>query len=179
MDKIRILDKDFRITIMNGKIREAINRIADSMNNDMKGKEVIFLGVLNGAFMFMSDLLERIEFDCEISFVKMATYEGSSSTGNVKVLIGIDEKITDKTVIIVEDIIDSGVTMDDIIRQVKVYKPGGIKIATLLIKPSCLKKDINPDYIGFEVPDEFVVGYGLDYKGFGRNLKDIYTLMGV
>ncbi len=177
MDKIKILDKEFRITITNGKIREAVKRIAGMINKDMEGRNVVFLGILNGAFMFVTDIIERIKFNCEISFVKLATYHGSASTGSVKVLIGLNEQITGKTVVILEDIIDSGVTMDDVLRQLRAYEPKEIIIATLLIKPSRLKKDIKPDYTGFEIPGDFVVGYGLDYKGFGRNLKDIYTVI--
>lgn len=177
MDKIKILDKEFGITITNGKIQESVQRIADKMNKDLKGKNVLFLGILNGAFMFVTDLLERIDFNCEVSFVKLATYQDSSSTGTVKRLIGLNEEISDKTVVILEDIIETGITIDDIIRQLKGYEPGEILVATLLFKTGCLKKKIKPDYTGFKIPGDYVVGYGLDYKGFGRNLKDIYTML--
>jgi hypoxanthine phosphoribosyltransferase len=177
MDKIKILDKEFAITITNGKIQETVERMAGMMNNDLKGKDIVFLGILNGAFMFVTDIIRRIELNCEISFVKLATYGGSSSTGCVKVLIGLDERITGKTVVILEDIIDSGMTIDDVLKQLRGYDPKEIIIATLLIKPSRLKTNIKPDYTGFEIPGDFVVGYGLDYRGYGRNLINIYTII--
>ena len=176
MDKIRILDKEFRISITNGKIQELVERMADQMNKDLQDKNVIFLGILNGAFMFVSDLIRRIKFDCEVSFLKLATYEGTSSTGSVKRLIGLDEDITNKTVVVLEDVIDTGFTMDNILKQLKGYDPGQIKIATLFFKSGRFSRANLPDYIGIEIPDNFIVGYGLDYKGYGRNLKDIYVM---
>ena len=176
MDKIRILDKEFRLSVTSAKIRETVDRMANQMNMDLHGKNVIFLGILNGAFMFVSDLIRRIEFDCRISFLKLATYEGSSASGSIKRLIGLDEDISDKTVVILEDIIDTGFTIDNILKQLKGYGPLDIKIAALLFKPASFGRNSKPDYIGIEIPNDFVVGYGLDYRGYGRNLKDIYVM---
>lgn len=177
MDKIRILDKEFRILITSGKIQESVEHMADMMNKDLKDKNVIFLGILNGAFMFVSDLIRRIKFDCEVSFLKLATYEGSYSTGSVKRLIGLDENISDKTVVVLEDVIDTGLTIENILKQLAGYEPAQIKIATLFFKSKRYNKEKVPDYIGIEIPDDFIVGYGLDYKGYGRNLNDIYALI--
>ncbi len=176
MDKIRIVDKEFRLLVSSAKIRESVIRMADQMSKDLHGRNVIFLGILNGAFMFVSDLIRRIDFECQISFLKLATYEGSSSSGSIKRLIGLDEDISDKTVVILEDIIDTGFTIDNILKQLKGYGPGDIKIAALLFKPGSFDRDSKPHYIGIEIPDNFVAGYGLDYKGYGRNLKDIYVM---
>jgi hypoxanthine phosphoribosyltransferase len=176
MDKIRILGKEFGILITYGKIQESVDRMAVQMNKDLQDNNVIFLGILNGAFMFVSDLIRRIKFDCEVSFLKLATYEGSYSTGSVKKLIGLDENIANKTVVVLEDVIDTGFTMDNILKQLKGYDPGQIKVATLFFKSGRFTKKNVPDYIGIEIPDNFIVGYGLDYKGYGRNLKDIYAM---
>ena len=176
MDKIRILDKEFRILITSGKIQESVERMADQMNKDLQNKNVIFLGILNGAFMYASDLIRRIKFDCEVSFLKLATYDGSYSTGSLKRLIGVDEDLANKTVVVLEDVIDTGFTIDNILKQLKGYDPEQIKVATLFFKSGRYSKKNIPDYIGIEIPDNFIVGYGLDYKGYGRNLKDIYAM---
>lgn len=176
MDIIQVLDKKFKKSIPSEQIQEAIKNLADRLNNDLKDKDVIFIGILNGAFMFSSDLFKNINFDCQITFLKVASYQGTSSSGNVKRLIGINENIENKTVVILEDIIDSGITMQSIIKQLKGYEPAEIKIATLLFKPEAFKEDFAIDYIALEIPNDFIVGYGLDYNGFGRNYADIYTL---
>lgn len=176
MQHITLLDKKFRIFIPGDEIQEEIQRIADQMNADLEGEEVVFVGVLNGAFMFASDLLRRIRFDVRITFVKLASYQGISSSGRVKKLIGINEVLQDKTVVIVEDIIDTGNTIESMIEQVSGFKPKSVKVASLLLKPDLYTKDIRPDYIGFRIPPHFVVGYGLDYMGLGRNLPDLYVL---
>jgi hypoxanthine phosphoribosyltransferase len=178
MDKIRIVDKEFRLLVSSDKIQKSVNRMADQMNKDLTGRSVIFLGILNGAFMFISDLIRRIDLECQVSFLKLATYEGSSSSGNIKRLIGLDEDISGKTVVILEDIIDTGFTIDSILKQLKGYGPGDIKIAVLLFKADKFDRDSKPDYVGIEIPSDFVAGYGLDYKGYGRNLKDIYVMTG-
>jgi hypoxanthine phosphoribosyltransferase len=174
---IQVLDKKFRISIPSEKIQDAIQKMATQINQDMAGKDVIFLGILNGCFMFAGDLFKYIDIPCQISFLKLASYQGTSTSGNVKRLIGINENIEGKTVIIIEDIVDTGNTMDSIIKQLKGYEPAEIKIATLLYKPQAYIKDITIDYIAFEIPNEFIVGYGLDYDGYGRNLQDIYTIV--
>ena len=177
MQRVKILDKEFEISINADEIQKAIDKIAGKINTDLKDKDVIFLGILNGSFMFASDLFKRINIDCQITFVKVASYQGTMSTGNVKRLIGINEDIKDKTVVIIEDIVDTGHTLDNIIRQLIGYEPKEIKIATFLFKPDAYTKDIPLDYVGFDIPNDFIVGYGLDYDGYGRNLENLYTLI--
>jgi hypoxanthine phosphoribosyltransferase len=174
---IKVKDKSFRVSIPSENIQENIKKMADQINQDLAGKEVIFLGILNGCFMFAGDLFKSITIDCQISFLKLASYQGTTSTGTVKQLIGINENIENKTVVIIEDIIDTGNTLDIIIKQLKGYQPAEIKVATLLYKPEVYSKDIPIDYYGFKIPNDFIIGYGLDYDGFGRNLKDIYTIV--
>ena len=180
MKKIKVLDKKFLISIKSIEIQKAISDIANKMNSDLKGKEVIFVCILNGAFMFASDLLKKIKFNCQISFLKLASYEGTSSSGNVKKLIGINEGTNDnyrnKTIVIIEDIVDSGITIESIINQLSEYQPEEIKIATLLFKPNAYKQNFEIDYVGIKIPNDFIIGFGLDYNGFGRNLNQIYTL---
>ncbi len=177
MKKVTLLDKTFQVSIPEATIQEAIQRMAADMNRDLKGKDVFFIGILNGSFMFAADLFKYIDLKCQITFLKLASYQGTMSTGNVKRLIGINEDIEDKTVIILEDIIDTGNTLDSIIKQLKGYDPAEIKIASMLFKPEAYTKDIKVDYVGIEIPNDFIVGYGLDYDGYGRNLRDIYTLV--
>ncbi len=178
MNKIvKVLDKEFEISITHDQIQMAIEKVAEKINNELSGKDVIFLGILNGAFMFASDLYKNLTFNSQISFLKLASYTGTSSTGNVKRLIGVNEDLKDKTVVIIEDIIDTGHTIDHIIKQLKGYEPADIKIATFLFKPDAYLSDIPIDYIGMEIPNEFIIGYGLDYNGFGRNLKHIYKIV--
>jgi hypoxanthine phosphoribosyltransferase len=176
MDIIKVLDKKFKKSIPSEKIQEAISKLADKLNSDLKDKDVIFIGILNGAFMFASDLFKLIDFDCHITFLKVASYQGTSSSGNVKRLIGINENIENKTVVILEDIIDTGITMENIVKQLKGYEPAEIKIATFLFKPEAFKESYKIDYIAMQIPNDFIVGYGLDYNGYGRNYADIYTL---
>ncbi|MBI9066378.1 MAG: hypoxanthine phosphoribosyltransferase [Salinivirgaceae bacterium] len=177
MKEVQVLDKRFRVSIPEEKILKSIEQMAQKMNEDFKGKDVIFLGILNGCFLFASDLFKCIDLECQITFLKLASYQGTSSTGNVKRLIGINEDIENKTVVILEDIIDTGNTLESILKQLKGYEPAEIKVATLLYKPDAYVKDIKIDYIGIEIPDEFILGYGLDYDGYGRNLRDIYTII--
>lgn len=176
MDKIKILDKEFVISIPSEKIQGSIQHIADRMNNDLLDKDPVFIAVLNGAFIFASDLFKKITINCQISFLKIASYHGTNSTGEVKDLIGLDEDITGRTVVIIEDIVDSGLTLEHIIQILKKHKPAEIKICTLLFKPNAYKKNIKIDYIGMEIPNDFIVGYGLDYNGYGRNTNDIFVL---
>ena len=176
MADLKILDKEFVISLPAEKIQSRIAEMAEELNVDYYGKNPIFLGILNGSFMFASDLFKRITIDAQITFLKLASYQGTSSTGNVKQLIGLNQEIKDQHVIILEDIVDTGETLDTIMRQLSGYLPASIKIASLLLKPDAYKKDIPIDYVGFRIPNEFIVGYGLDYDGFGRNTEDIYTL---
>jgi len=175
--KVKVLDKEFEISITHEEIQKAIEQVAEKINSELNGKDVIFLGILNGAFMFASDLYKNLTFDSQISFLKLASYSGTSSSGNVKRLIGVNEDLKNKTVVIIEDIIDSGITIDNIIKQLKGYEPAEVKIATFLFKPDAYTVDIPIDYIGMEIPNDFIIGYGLDYNGFGRNLKHIYKIV--
>jgi hypoxanthine phosphoribosyltransferase len=177
MNKIKILDKEFEVSIKENEIQAAVNKMAVRLNNELKGKEVIFIGILNGSFMFASDLFKQITLDCRITFVKVASYQGTISTGTVKSLIGINENIKGKVVVVLEDIVDSGETLENIISQLKGYEPETILIATFLFKPNAFKKSFKIDYVAIEIPNDFIVGYGLDYDGFGRNLPEIYTLV--
>lgn len=176
MKDVKILDKEFTIYLPNETIIKHVLTIAERVNTELKGKNIIFLGILNGAFMFASELFKHINIDCRISFLKLASYQGSTSTGKVKRLIGIEGDLRNQTVVVLEDIIDTGITIDYILKQLNAYEPAEIKIATMLFKPDAYKKDIPIDYVGLEIPNDFVVGFGLDYDGFGRNLKDIYVL---
>ena len=175
--KVRVLDKEFEVSIPSSMIQARIEELAKELNKDMKGTRPVFLGILNGSFMFASDLFKKINFEAQISFLKLASYQGTSTTGTVKQLIGLNQDIQGQHVIILEDIVDTGITLETIIRQLSGYQPASIKIMTLLYKPEACKQDIKLDYIGFSVPNDFIIGYGLDYNGFGRNLEDIYTLV--
>lgn len=176
MEQIQVLDKTFVKFIDQQEIQKAVSKIATAMNNDFKAKDVIFIGILNGSFMFAADLYKQITVPSMITFVKVASYSGTSSSGKVERLIGINENISGKTVVILEDIIDTGKTMEDILKQLKGYEPKEIKIATILFKPDAFTKDFKIDYVGIEIPNDFVLGYGLDYDGYGRNLKHLYKL---
>lgn len=176
MDKIKIRDREFAVSIPEEKIKARVAEIAAQISHDLEGKCPLFLAVLNGSFVFAADLLRGIDTPCEITFVRMASYEGTSSTGDVKQLIGLKEDIKDRTVVIVEDIIDSGLTMVHLLDLLKEKQPAEIKIAALLVKPGNLKVNLDIPYCCFEIPNDFIVGYGLDYDGEGRNLPSIYTV---
>jgi hypoxanthine phosphoribosyltransferase len=174
MQQIRIHDKTFELSILHEEIKAAIRRVAMRINKDLQGKTPVFVCILNGSFMFAADLLKEITLPCEVSFVKMASYHGVKSTGTIKQLIGFNENLKGRTIIIVEDIVDSGNTMAEIMQRLNELGVEEIKIATLLLKPDAYHKDIKLDYVGLSIPNDFIVGYGLDYDGHGRNLKDIY-----
>lgn len=176
MDKIKVRDREFAVSIPEEKIKARVAEIAAQISHDLEGKCPLFLAVLNGSFVFAADLLRGVDTPCEISFVRMASYEGTSSTGDVKQLIGLKEDIKDRTVVIVEDIIDSGLTMVHLLDLLKEKQPAEIKIAALLVKPGNLKVNLDIPYCCFEIPNDFIVGYGLDYDGEGRNLPSIYTV---
>jgi hypoxanthine phosphoribosyltransferase len=175
--KVDVLDKTFEVFIHADKINDTVTKMATKMNQDLQGKDVIFLGILNGSFIFAADLYKKIDIPSQISFLKLASYQGTSSSGKVKRLIGINENLEGKTVVVLEDIVDSGVTIGNIIKQLKGYEPADIRIATFLLKPDALKTDVKLDYVGMEIPNDFIIGYGLDYNGFGRNLADIYKIV--
>lgn len=176
MKEIHILDKKFREYLTEKVIQQRIEELAIQMNKDLPGKDVVFLGILNGAFLFAADLFRRIQFPARISFVKLASYQGTSSSGSIKELIGWNEDIKGKVIVVIEDIVDTGNTLERIVGELVMRKAAEIKIAALLYKPLAYTKNIPLDYIGFEIPNDFVVGFGLDYDGFGRNLPSVYTL---
>jgi hypoxanthine phosphoribosyltransferase len=177
MKQVTIEDKTFGIYIQDQEIQQAIQTIANEMNVLYADKKPIFISVLNGAFMFTADLLKKIEVPCELSFIKLSSYSGTTSTGTVKEIVGLQEEIAGRDVIVIEDIIDTGITMQKIISQLELKNPASIRIATLLLKPDSVKVPIKPDFVCFSIPDKFVVGYGLDLNGIGRNLPDIYQLI--
>jgi hypoxanthine phosphoribosyltransferase len=177
MKEIRILDKTFREMITEKAVQKRIKELALQLNSDLAGKEVVFLGILNGAFLFAADLFRHIDFQAKISFVKLASYKGTSSSGTIKELIGWNEDINNKSIVIVEDIVDTGNTLERIVDELVIRKVSEVRIATMLYKPDSYTKDMALDYVGFEIPNDFVVGYGLDYDGYGRNLPSIYTLI--
>ena len=178
MDTVKIHDKTFKLSIPNSELVKTIERVAAEITVDMKGTQPLFVCILNGSFIFAADLLKEIKLPCEVSFVKMASYEGTDTTGNIKELIGFGEEITGRDVIIIEDIVDSGNTMEKVVQRLKESNVKSLKIATLFYKPAAYKKNIPLAYVGLEIPNDFIVGYGLDYDGLGRNLKDIYTWIG-
>lgn len=177
MDKIKVRDREFTVSIPEAKILQRVAEVAAQINNDLKNENPLFLAVLNGSFVFAADLMRCMEMPCEISFVRMASYEGTSSTGKVKQLIGLKEEIKGRTVVIVEDIIDSGLTMKNLLATLEEKQPKDIRIAALLVKPGNLQVDLDIPYCCFEIPNDFIVGYGLDYDGEGRNLRSIYTVV--
>ncbi len=158
-------------------IASRVEKLAAQINTDLAGRDAVFLGILNGAFVFAADLLRQIDLKARVSFVKLASYEGTSSSGSIKELIGWNEDVKNLLVVIVEDIVDTGATLESIVDELVIRKVAEIKIAALLFKPAAYTRDIPIDYIGFKIPNDFVIGYGLDYNGFGRNLPSIYTLV--
>ena len=176
-NEIEVNGKLFRVSVTAETIQTRVAELARQMNSDLAGKDIVFLCILNGSFVFAADLLRGIEMPCKISFVKFTSYEGDHSTGTVRELIGLNEDLKGKTVVIVEDIVDTGKTMVDLLEYLKQYEPTDVHIATLMFKPEACRKDLKIDYYGFSIPNDFIVGYGLDYDGLGRNLKDIYKVV--
>ena len=177
METIKIHDKWFRTSYTETEILKHIKEVADRINNDMKGKNPLFLAVLNGSFMFAADLMKMINIPCEISFVKLASYEGTMSTGKIKEVFGINEEISGRTIIMLEDIVEAGLTMKRMIDTLGTRNPESVHICTLLLKPERLQVNLNIEYAAMKIPNDFIVGYGLDYDRQGRNLRDIYTLV--
>ncbi len=175
--KIKLKELTFEVMIPGEKIDEAVAAVAQRINCDYAERQTpLFLGVLNGSFMFMSDLMKKIELDSELSFVKLASYEGTSTTGSVKSLIGLNSSIEGRHVIIVEDIVDSGNSIEHLVETLSPLNPASIRICTLFFKPNAYQKQLPIDYVAMEIGNEFIVGYGLDYDQLGRNLKDIYVV---
>lgn len=173
---IKVKDLQFEPFISNHLIEARVTELANRLTVDYHGKNPLFLSVLNGSFMFTSDLMKSFLSPCEISFIKLASYEGMESTGNVQALIGLNNQIENRDIIIIEDIVDTGNTVKKILDLVKDHKPASVKILTLLFKPEAFQEDFEIDYVGFEIENKFVVGYGLDYDGYGRNLDQIYVV---
>ena len=177
MGIVKIKDKSFRTSIPESEIKARVKAVAQQISKDMAGKTPLFLGVLNGSFIFASDLMREMTIPCEISFVKLASYQGTTSTGKVKEVIGVNENLSGRTIIIVEDIVESGQTMKQMIESLGTRNPESVHICTLFFKPDKLKEELTLDYVAFRIPDDFIVGYGLDYDGQGRELKDVYTIV--
>lgn len=170
-------DKEFTPYIDAIKIEEQVQRLADEINRDYAGKQPLFIAILNGAFIFASDLFKKIKIDAEICFIKLASYKGMKSTGKVITAIGLDAELYGRDIVIIEDIVDTGKTLHQFLPQLSHHHPSSLRIAALLHKPDATEYDIKVDYTGFQIPNKFVLGYGLDYDGLGRNLGEIYELV--
>ncbi len=177
MSIVKIKDKTFKTSITEVEIKARVKALAQQISKDMEGKTPLFLGVLNGAFIFAADLMREMTIPCEISFVKLASYQGTTSTGKVKEVLGINENLSGRTVIIVEDIVESGQTMKRMVESLGTRNPASVHICALFFKPDKLQEELTLDYVAFRIPDDFIVGYRLDYDQLGRNLQDIYTIV--
>ena len=175
-NRVQILDKTFELSLSEEEIAVAVKRVAAQINEELKDENPLFIGVLNGAFMFMADLMKQVSIPSKVTFVKLASYEGMASTGKIKEIMGLSEDIKDRTVVIVEDIVDTGFTMQRMLEMLGTRNPKKICIASLFIKPEKLQVPLTVDYVAFSIPNDFIVGYGLDYDGYGRNLSAVYTL---
>ena len=177
MSQVTIKDKTFETYIPETEILKKVKAVAERINRDLAGKNPLFLAVLNGSFIFAADLMREITIPCEISFVKLASYQGTTSTGKVHEVIGINEDLTGRTVVIVEDIVDTGLTMKQMIESLGTRNPAAVHICTLLVKPGKLQVPLNIEYAAMEIPNDFILGYGLDYDQQGRTLRDIYRII--
>ena len=177
MKTITLLDKQFKIMVPASQIKTIISRMAGCINEDFKDKDLVFVSILNGSFIFAADLVRKVRLSGEVHFVKMVSYHADRSSGKVKTLFGLDEQyIKNKDIVIIEDIVDSGLTMENTVSMLKEYGPKSVSVAALFFKPqSYLKNSLKINYVGFEIPEQFIVGYGLDYKGKGRFLEDVYV----
>ncbi len=176
MSRIKVNDKHFVPYIPAAKIDEAIANMAGKMNAELEGKRPLFLAILNGSFIFAADLFKKITIEAEICFIKLASYKGTKSTGHVITSIGLDQSLNGRHVVILEDIVDTGKTLHEFLPQIRDHQPASLQIASLLFKPAALQHNIKIDYVGFEVPNKFLLGYGLDYDGLARNLPEIFTI---
>ncbi len=176
MDFIKLHDKEFKIYIPCEKIISRVSELSNEINSVYQKKTPVILVVLNGAFLFASELMKNFTFNNYLSFIKISSYEAMNSSGNIKTTIGLPENLKGKDILIIEDIVDTGLTVEYLYAELAKVEPNSIKIASLLLKPDAYKKTIPIDYVGFEIPNEFVVGFGLDYNEFGRNLPNIYSL---
>jgi hypoxanthine phosphoribosyltransferase len=177
MGQITVKDKTFEVSINETTIKQRVREVAQQMSRDLEGKNPLFLAVLNGAFIFAADLMREMTIPCEISFVKLASYQGTTSTGSIKDVIGINEDLSGRTVVIVEDIVESGLTIKRMMEQLGTRNPASVQVCTLFFKPEKLKEDLKLDYVAFSIPNDFILGYGLDYDQQGRQLKDVYSLI--
>ena len=173
----RAHELSFQLYITAQQIRQRVEQLGQEITKDYAGKKPVFLSILNGSFVFMADLVRSVNLQCETTFIKLSSYEGVKSTGNVSTLIGMDIDLKGRDVIVVEDIIDSGQTLDQFLKELNKNNPSSVRIASLLVKPDALQFEIPVDYKGFDIPNKFVIGYGLDYNGEGRNLGGIYQLI--
>ena len=177
MKRIKVHDKYFKLYMSNQQIEESIQNVADKLNNDLKDVDTpIFLSVLNGSFMFTASLMQKIEFQCDIVFIKLASYEGTSSSGNVKQIMGLTKSVEGKTVVVVEDIVDTGGTIEELYKILKGAGAADVKICTLMYKPGSYSKNIPVDYVANSIPNDFILGFGLDYDQLGRQYKDVYVI---
>lgn len=179
MDLVTVKDKQFALSLSEERIRQRVAETAAQISEELSGKNPIFLAVLNGSFVFAADLMRGITTPCEVNFVRFSSYDGMNSTGTVKELLGLNQSLKGRTVVVVEDIIDSGLTMQELLVYLQKFEPAELKVASLLVKPGNLQVKLNVDYTCFEIPNDFIVGYGLDYDGYGRNLPAIYTVVEV
>ncbi|UKK48850.1 hypoxanthine phosphoribosyltransferase [Prevotella sp. E9-3] len=177
MSRVTIKDKTFETSMPEAQIKWRVKQLAQQISSELEGKNPLFLAVLNGAFIFAADLMREMTIPCEISFVKLASYQGTTSTGKIKEVMGINEDLSGRTVIILEDIVETGLTIKQMIESLGTRNPAEIKVCTLFFKPEKLNVDLKLDYVAFEIPNDFILGYGLDYDQQGRGLKDLYTLV--
>ena len=174
---IQVKDKTLAVSIPEAKIQAEVRRVAKEIVRDYQGQNPVFLAVLNGSFIFAADLLREVDMPCEVSFVRLASYQGVSTTGEIREIMGLNVDVTGRPVIIVEDIVDTGLTMAHMLDTLRRHNPSSIDICTLLLKPGKLQVSLDIRYCCLQIPNDFIVGYGLDYDGYGRNTKDIYTLV--
>ena len=175
MGPIQLLDRNFSVLLAEDTIQLRVKQLAAEMNDTLAEDNPVFLAILNGSFMFAADLLKSLRFPCQVQFIKVSSYEGVQSTGSVISLIGLNQNITERNIVLLEDIIDTGHTIDYVLKDLANHNPASIKVCSLLLKPKALQVKLNLDYVGFEVENNFLVGYGLDYNGYGRNLKHVYS----
>ncbi len=176
MNRVKIKDKTFKVFIPEAEIKSRVKAVAEQINKDLDGKNPLFLCILNGAFVFAADLLREVTIPYHVSFVKLASYQGTISTGKVKEIFGINEDISGRTVVIVEDIVDTGRTMRQMMEGLGTRNPAAVKICSLFVKPDKLEEPLDVDYVAFNISDDFIVGYGLDYDQDGRGLEDVYVI---
>ena len=176
MTGVWVRDKKFCLFLSESEILKGIKNVAEKIKSDLREQDPLFVCVLNGAFMFASDLVKLLDFPCELCFIRLKSYEGTKTEGKVKEIYGLVEEIKNRHIVILEDIIDTGHTMHGLIENLSKQKPASLRIATMLFKPEALQLDIKPDYVAVEIPNDFVVGYGLDYEGHGRNLRNLYKI---